>query len=75
MIATISGWVCVISLFLMLALEPKQPKKDARFKTGYKNNARRPIKSEKTYIIIQVNIKITVIKGGNYEIWGCIIRV
>lgn len=63
MIATISGWVCVISLFLMIALEPKEPKKDGRFKTGYKNNARRPVKSEKTKKMQKI-LTITGIASG-----------
>jgi len=48
MIATISGWACVVFQFLTAVLEPKEPKKDGRFKTGCKNNAKRPIKSENT---------------------------
>jgi hypothetical protein len=48
MLTEISGWVFVICFGLILALEPKEPKKDGRFKTGYKNNARVPIKSRKT---------------------------
>lgn len=46
MIATVSGWVCVACLVVVSMLEPKEPKKDGRFKTGYKNNARMPVKSE-----------------------------
>lgn len=33
---------------LILALEPNEPKKDGRFRTGYKNNAKKPKKSANT---------------------------
>lgn len=39
MIATITGWTAIVCLVLTGILEPQQPKKDGRFRTGYKNNA------------------------------------
>ncbi|MBF0258899.1 MAG: hypothetical protein HQK62_08695 [Desulfamplus sp.] len=48
MIATISGWLCIACLALTAMLEPTEPKKDGRFKTGYKNNAVKPVKSKET---------------------------
>jgi hypothetical protein len=46
MIATISGWMCVACLVITVMFEPQEPKKDGLFKTGYKNNAKMPEKSE-----------------------------
>jgi hypothetical protein len=48
MIATVSGWACIACLVLVGILEPNAPKKDGRFKTGYKDNAKMPVKSEET---------------------------
>lgn len=39
MIATISGWVAIVCFALAAMIEPKEPKRDGRFRTGYKNNA------------------------------------
>jgi hypothetical protein len=38
-IASVFGWVSVVSFALAAIIEPKEPKRDGRFKTGYKNNA------------------------------------
>ena len=46
MFATVMGWVCVACFGLAYMLEPTAPKKDGRFKTGYKNNQKMPVKSE-----------------------------
>lgn len=38
-IASIFGWISVVLIGLALLMQPKGPKRDGRFKTGYKNNA------------------------------------
>jgi len=64
MIATVSGWACVICIVLASILEPKEPKKDGRFKTGYKNNAKMPIKSEETKQAQKFFIIIGLVTGA-----------
>ncbi|OGV70062.1 MAG: hypothetical protein A3K19_24965 [Lentisphaerae bacterium RIFOXYB12_FULL_65_16] len=46
--ATIFGWACFVLLGLAAGLEPTEPKKDKRTKTGYKGNATVPKKSDGT---------------------------
>ena len=46
MISTIAMYVGAVALLLIFVMQSKLPKKDGRFRTGYKNNARPPIKSE-----------------------------
>lgn len=64
MIATVSGWACVACLVLASMLELKEPKKDGRFKTGYKNNAKMPVKSEETKQAQRLLLIIGVVAGA-----------
>lgn len=41
-------YLAIACIFLISALEPKEPKKDGRFRTGYKNNATKPKKTANT---------------------------
>jgi hypothetical protein len=66
MIATIFGWVCVACLVLTAMLEPKEPKRDGRFKTGYKNNAKMPNKSED---VKKAQIALLVIAAASGIVW------
>lgn len=45
-LSTILGWAGVICIGLAILMEPSEPKRDRRFKTGYKNNAKKREKSD-----------------------------
>ena len=66
MIATIFGWVCVGCFVLTAMLEPKEPKRDGRFKTGYKNNAKMPVKSED---VKKAQIALLAIAAASGVVW------
>ncbi|NOU01464.1 MAG: hypothetical protein HOO95_07825 [Gallionella sp.] len=57
-IASFFGWVGIACLALLAILEPKAPKRDGRFKTGYKNNEA-PLKKSPTVIKTQIFAVVT----------------
>lgn len=56
--------IAIICLGLAFALEPNGPKKDGRFKTGYKNNAPMPTKSQLTIVSQKILLVIGAIAGA-----------
>jgi hypothetical protein len=65
-IKSVLGWVSVVSIALAIVLEPSKPKRDRRFKTGYKNNARAPSKSANT---IRTQISAVTIGAISFVLW------
>ena len=57
------GCVCIISLYIALQLEPDSPKTDRRYKTGYKNNATMPVKSDKRRGVQKWLILVGIVSG------------
>lgn len=65
-LADASATVAIVCILLTFALEPKEPKKDGRFKTGYKNNATVPKKSEST---IKLQKILLVLAAATGTVW------
>ncbi len=65
-VTNILGWMSFGCIVLIGLLEPKEPKKDGRFKTGYKNNATVPKKSNE---IIKAQLSLLVIGVFTGILW------
>lgn len=57
------GWIAIASVGLVLVLEPSLPKRDRRFKTGFKDNAT-PKKKTKRASQIQTGATVAGIIAG-----------
>ena len=60
------GWLSVVCFTLAAIIEPKKPKRDGRFKTGFKNNA---TVRKKTPSEIRVQIAAIAIGAATGAIW------
>jgi hypothetical protein len=65
-ITSVFGWVSVSCFALAAIMEPKEPKRDGRFKTGFKNNATVRKKSPSE---IRVQVAAIAIGGATGAIW------